>query len=46
MPFTRRQKAKARKSMEIDMMFGFENMDGIIGNEESNPNEKEISKRN
>ena len=29
MPSTRRQRAKARKSRELDMMYDFENMDVI-----------------
>ena len=43
MPSTRRQKAKARKSREMDMMSDFENMDIMIGNGESNPIEREIA---
>ena len=40
MPSTRRQKAKARKSREMDMMSDFDNMDVIIGNENTNPIER------
>ena len=37
MPSTRKQKAKARKSREMDMMFDFENLDVMLGNSNSNP---------
>ena len=37
MPSTRRQKAKARKSSETDMMFDYDNMDVMIGNENIKP---------
>ena len=43
MPSTRKQKAKARKSMEINLMSDFENMDVMIGNENTNPIERELS---
>ena len=43
MPSTRKQKAKARKSREVDMMSDFENMDVMIGNENTNPIERELS---
>ena len=43
MPSTRKQKAKARKSREMDMMSDFENMDVMIGNENTNPIERELS---
>ena len=43
MPFTRRQKAKARKCREMDMMSDFENMDVIIGSDSVNPIERELS---
>ena len=43
MPSTRKQKAKARKSWEMDMMSDFENMDVMIGNENTNPIERELS---
>ena len=40
---TRRQKAKARKSREIYMMSDFENMDVMLGNDNVNPIELELS---
>ena len=43
MPSTRKQKAKARKSREMDMMSDFENMDVMIGNENTNPIDREHS---
>ena len=43
MPSTRRQKAKARKCREMDMMSGFENMDVILGSDNVNPIERELS---
>ena len=45
MPSTRKQKqkAKARKSREMDMMSDFENMDVMIGNENINTIERELS---
>ena len=43
MPSTRKQKAKARKSREMDMMSDFENMDVMIGNENINSIEQELS---
>ena len=43
MPSTRSQKAKARKSREMDMMSDFDNMDVMIGNENINPIERELS---
>ena len=43
MPSTRKQKAKARKSREIDMMSDFENADAIIGNGNISPIERELS---
>ena len=43
MPSTRKQKTKARKSREMDMMSDFENMDVMIGNENTNPIERELS---
>ena len=36
MPSTRRQKAKARKSREMDMMSDFENLDVMLGSENNN----------
>ena len=44
MPFTRKQKAKARISREMDMMSDFENMDVMIGNKNTNPIERKLSK--
>ena len=38
MPSTRRQKAKARKSREMDMMSDFDNLDVIVGNQNDNHN--------
>ena len=43
MPSTRKQKAKARKSREMDMMSDFENMDVMIGNQNTNPIERDFS---
>ena len=43
MPSTRKQKVKARKSREMDMMSDFENMNVMIGNENTNPIERELS---
>ena len=43
MPFTRRQKAKARKSREMDMMSDFENLDVMLGSENNNPLERELA---
>ena len=43
MPSTRRQKAKSRKLRELDMMSDFENMDVILGNDNINPIERELS---
>ena len=43
MPSKRRQKAKARKSREMDMKSDFENMDVMLGNDDVNPNERELS---
>ena len=43
MPSTRRQKAKARKSREMDVMSDFENMDVILGIDNINPIERELS---
>ena len=42
MPSARRQKAKTRKSREMDMMSDFENMDMIFGNDKINPIEREL----
>ena len=35
-----RQKAKARKSREMNMMSDFDNLDVMLGNENNNPNER------
>ena len=40
---TRRQKAKARKSREMDMMSDFDNLDVMIGNQNANPIERELA---
>ena len=42
MPSTRRQKAKAGKSREMDMMSVFENMNLMLGNDNVNPIEREL----
>ena len=43
MPSTRRQKTKARKSREMDIMSDFENLDVMLGNENNNPIERELA---
>ena len=43
MPSTRRQKAKARKSKEMDMMSDFENVGVILANDNINPVERKLS---
>ena len=43
MPSTRKQKAKARKSREMDMMSDFKNMDVMLGNYNANVIEREPS---
>ena len=43
MPSTRRQKAKARKSREMDILSDIENMDVMLGNGDSNPIEKDLA---
>ena len=43
MPSTRRQKAKARKSREMDMMSDMDNLDIMLGNGNSNPIERELA---
>ena len=43
MPSTRRQKAKARKSREMDMMSDMDNLDVMLGNGISNPIERELA---
>ena len=42
MPSTRKQKAKARKSREMDMMSDFGNLDVMMGNDNNNPIEREL----
>ena len=41
MPSTRRQKAKARRSREMDMLSDYDNLDVMLGNENNNPIERE-----
>ena len=41
MPSTRRQKAKARRSREMDMMSDYDNLDVMLGSENNNPIERE-----
>ena len=43
MPSTRRQKAKARKSREMDMMSDLDNLDIMLGNGNDNPIERELA---
>ena len=43
MPSTRRQKAKARSSREMDMLSDIENMDVMLGIGSNNPIEREIA---
>ena len=43
MPSTRRQKAKARKSRELDMMSDIDNLDIMLGNTGENPIERELA---
>ena len=43
MPSTRRQKAKARKSREMNILSEIENMDVMLGNENNNPIERELA---
>ena len=43
MPSTRRQKAKARKSREMDMLSDIENIDVMLGNGSNNPIERELA---
>ena len=43
MPSTRRQKAKARKSREMDMMSDIDNLDVMLGNGSENPIERELT---
>ena len=42
MPSTRRQKAKARKSRELDMLSDYGNMDVMLGGRSSNSIEREL----
>ena len=43
MPSTRRQKAKARKSRELDMMSDIDNLDIMLGKPGENPIERELA---
>ena len=43
MPSTRRQKAKARKSREMDMMSDMDNLDVMLGSGNSNLIERELA---
>ena len=43
MPSTRRQKAKARKSREMDMMSDIDNLDVMLGSGNENPIERELA---
>ena len=43
MPSTRRQKAKARKLRELDMMSDTDNLDIMLGNSGGNPIERELA---
>ena len=43
MPSTRRQKAKARRSREMDMMSDLDNFDNMLGNGNDNPIERELA---
>ena len=43
MPSTRKQKAKARKSREMDMMSDYDNLDVMLGNDINNPIERELA---
>ena len=43
MPSTRRQKAKAKKSREMDMIFVLDNLDIMIGSENITPIERELT---
>ena len=43
MSSTRRQKAKDEKSREVDMISDFDNKDLMIGNDKSNPIERELA---
>ena len=43
MPSTRRQKAKARRSREMDMLSDYDNLDVMLGSENNNPIERELA---
>ena len=43
MPSTRRQKAKAIKSREMDILSDIENIDVMLGNGNNNPIERELA---
>ena len=43
MPSTRRQKAKARKSREMDTLSDIDKLDVMLGDGGSNPIEKELA---
>ena len=40
---TRRQKAKARRSREMDMMSDFDNLDVLLGSDHINPIERKLA---
>ena len=42
MPSTRKQKAKARKSREMDILSDFEKMEVILGSDNVNPIERTL----
>ena len=43
MPSTKRQKAKAKKSREMDMMSDLDTLDILLGNGNDTPREREIA---
>ena len=43
MPSTRRQKAKARRSKEMDKLSDYDNLDVMLGSENNNPIERELA---
>ena len=43
MPSTRRQKAKARRSREMDLFFDFDNMEVVLDDKNSNPIVRELA---
>ena len=43
MPSTRRQKAKARKSREMDMMSDIDNLDVMLGSGNENPIKRDLA---